>query len=335
MTEWLFVATLFFLLGSHLCSANTAVQILPDTELDALETLYSSTSGPQWNMKECAKLHSGSPWGRETTACSWVGVKCATTARSSAVVVGLNLSSCGLNGRIPAEIHHLTNLTLFDVGHNSLNSSIPNELYRLTELEQLDFRNNNLTGTISADIGNLTALRLLLLNRNQLTGTLPHSIGNLSALNRLSLDENRLSGSLPSEIGRLQKLSYFSCLNNTFAGSLPHSLGYLQSLISFFADENGFSGQLPVELANMTSLRSFSVIKNRLTGTLLDCFGPNLWHLRVTANRLKGSIPNVWNETMPWLRIIYLKINSITGTIPVSLCDLPLIRLDVFENQLV
>ena len=135
--------------GDNILSVNdvsfdcSTVSEIPQSECEALTTLYNSTDGPNWT--------NDSDWLVTTTPCNWHGVTC-----------------------------YLGHVIQIDLTSNQLNGSIPPDLQNLSNLIYLYLRSNQLSGAIPPELGNLSNLLDLWLAANQLDGTIPTNLGNLS-----------------------------------------------------------------------------------------------------------------------------------------------------------
>lgn len=157
--------------------ADTATTTIPQTDCNALESLYTSTNGASWSM-----TWSGA------TPCTYYGVTC-----SGGRVTMLDFFANQLSGTIPKEIGNLTKLTTLELEFNpQLTGSIPSEIGNLSELTSLSFFYNQLSGSIPAELGMLSMLVNLNLSINQLTGSIPPEIGNLSSIVNINLSQNML-----------------------------------------------------------------------------------------------------------------------------------------------
>jgi len=79
------------------CSVATDI---PQTECEALVTLYNSTDGPNWNDS------STNNWNVTNTPCSWTGVICNDDGN----VIWLDRFLMELSGTIPSELGNLTQM---------------------------------------------------------------------------------------------------------------------------------------------------------------------------------------------------------------------------------
>eukprot|EP01040_Poterioochromonas_malhamensis_P021406 gene21406-biopygen7121 len=171
---------------------TTCSQAPPQSEINSLLALYSSTAGNQWTVS----------WNLSTSnpCAGWHGVKCC---RKETVchVVALQLPDNNLVGSLPSTIGDLSMLETLDLSFNALTRSIPSTMGNLTMLQTLDLSCNLLTGILPSTIGHLSRLQALDWSVNALTGSIPSTIGDLSMLRDLYLYSNALTGSIPSTIG--------------------------------------------------------------------------------------------------------------------------------------
>jgi len=149
----------------------TARIVVNVSERFALVTLYNATGGPRWTMSD--------NWLTDAPTGQWHGV----TTDAEGRVTGLELPGVGLEGRLPQEFAHLTNLRRLNLSYNQLTGDIPAYLAAFTELEELSLAVNALTGPIPVELSGLTNLRVLDLSndlfagRNRLTGPVPPELG--------------------------------------------------------------------------------------------------------------------------------------------------------------
>ncbi len=216
---------------------------VPSDQRVALEALYDATDGNNWT--------NNTNWKDSTTEVhQWYGVRV-----DNSKVTQLNLYENNLNGKIPAAVGNLTDLTYLDFSSNNLTGEIPAALGSLTGLTALYLDNNQLSGPISSDLGKLTGLTALYLDNNQLSGAIPPALGNLTNLTALYLDNNQLSGSIPFELGNLASLQFLFLYNNQLSGSIPSELGNLTSLMGLTVNDNhALSGEIPSDFVNLSAL---------------------------------------------------------------------------------
>ena len=149
----------------------------------ALADFYEAASGDNWIRSD--------NWLTDAPLGDWRGV----TANRDGVVTGLDAHKNNLEGKIPPETAHLTELAKLDLSGNGLiYGGAPPELGELTKLESLDLSGNYLSGGIPPELGRLTKLKYLNLRDNELAGSIPPELGGLTELKTLKLAGNHLSG---------------------------------------------------------------------------------------------------------------------------------------------
>ncbi len=200
------VGILFFLTSFLSVKAS-----IPQSEIDALITLYNSTNGDNWYNNSGWKNIDGS--FNITHVDQWYGITLSATGS----VTSLSLQNNQLSGSIPTSLSNLSNLTRLGLSSNQLTGSIPTSLGNLSNLTWLYLDSNQLTGSIPTWLGNLSNLTGLNLRSNQLTGSIPTSLGNLSNLTQLYLHGNQLTGSIPTLLGNLSNLTYLYLGSNQFS----------------------------------------------------------------------------------------------------------------------
>ena len=207
------------------------------TDRAALEALYDAAGGADWT--------DSTSWKTDAPLSEWFGVTTSDEGR----VVGLELNSNGLTGRIPDELAGLDHLRWLWLQRNELSGSIPPRLGELSRLGALVLFRNSLTGPIPDELGSLVNLEYLQVGNNDLTGMIPPELGNLPRLRWLYLWYNSLSGSIPRELGNLVNLERMYLAANELTGPIPPELGNLASLEQLDLGDNwGLSGSLPPDL---------------------------------------------------------------------------------------
>ena len=234
---------------------------IPQTEYQALVTLYNEIGGPGWKEAD--------GWLSDFTPCVWFGVTC-----SEGTVIELNLPDNGLSGSIPPEISQLTNLSVLNLGFNQLSGPIPPELGSLSALRHLTLAGNTrLSGTIPPEFGDLTKLEELVLSsesgQTQLSGSIPPQLGNLKRLVLLKLSNSMVSGPIPPELGNLTNLMYLDLSFNRLSGPIPPEMGNLSNLRSLILHGNNqLDGSIPPELGDLVKLELL-ILSNEQGGTKL------------------------------------------------------------------
>ncbi|GER40896.1 protein kinase [Striga asiatica] len=156
-----------------------------------------------------------------------------------------------------------------------------------------------------------------------LEGTLPQNLNQLEMLENLGLQKNKFYGKMPTFNG-LSNLQYAFLDFNQF-DTIPFDFFRgLTSVQVLALDENPFNQTsgwaLPTDLAECTQLVNFSCSQCNVIGQLPDFLGklPSLTSLELSYNRLSGSLPSTFRDTM--LQILWLNNqdeNGLSGPIDV------------------
>ena len=171
------------------------------SEKQALQDLYNSTNGDQWNKS----------WDLNQPVNLWEGI----TIKDDKVT-SISLLFNNLEGELPSSLNQLENLEVLELSFNKLEGAIPSELGDLKKLKVLAFNGNSLSGKIPSTVGNLSDLTQLHLSSNQLSGEIPQSIANLEYLEILNVFDNDLSGEIPSELANSRNLKQLLVAENNF-----------------------------------------------------------------------------------------------------------------------
>jgi Leucine-rich repeat (LRR) protein len=238
-------------------------------------------------------------------------------------LVYLYLNDNKFTGTIPQALERLPRLENLYLHHNLLSGSIPAFLGGMPTLRSIELSYNNIHHTIPAAIFGLPQLGVLVLSGNHLTGTVPAQLGNMGTLTTLELAHNHFTGTIPSSLGNLKNLTNLYLYLNSLHGTVPPELGSLPVMIFMYLDDNHLSGSLPKELSQLGVLTSFFFEKNRLTGPLDGVFNatrqPYLTLIQVGHNQLTGTLPDSI-FALPQLKTLVLVGNCFHGTIPQSIC---------------
>ncbi|CAK9135773.1 unnamed protein product [Ilex paraguariensis] len=271
----------------------------------------------------------------------------------------LRLGNNSFEGGIPATLSRCFELKHIGVAYNNLIGKIPTELSSLSKLTYLAVHVNNLTGELSSFIGNLSSLKTLSASCNLLEGAIPDALGQLRNLTELGLGENSLSGMVPFSIYNLSTLTVLSLSDNQLHGSLQPGIGMMLPHLQIFEiSRNFFTGVLPLSISNLSELITLQVGFNNFTGKITINFGglknirrillyynklgsgepdemnfmsslvncSNLEYLELTANLLRGILPNSIGNLSSKLVVLLVDQNFLFGTLPSTICNLENLR---------
>ncbi|KAK1392992.1 receptor protein-tyrosine kinase CEPR1 [Heracleum sosnowskyi] len=226
------------------------------------------------------------------------------------------ISTCKVQGRIPAFIGNMTSLTDLEMSGNLFTGKITAELGLLKNLQLLELYYNHLVGEIPEELGNLTELVDFDISVNFLTGGVPGFICSLPKIEVLQLYNNSLTGSIPEVISNSTTLQILSLYDNSLTGQVPKNLGKLSPMVAFDLSENQLSGELPADTCKGGNLLYFCALDNMFSGRLPESYGscPSLLRFRVSQNRLQGSIPE-GILGLPRVSIIDLGYNNLSGSL--------------------
>jgi Leucine-rich repeat (LRR) protein len=272
----------------------------------------------------------------------------------------LDISSSALLGNLPDWLWELKNINTLNLQQNSISGSVPAGIGKLSSLKSLDISNNQLNGSIDKAIRNLSKLETLVLDGNHLKGVLTEShFSQLVCLKHLHLSGNSLAVDIGSEwlstfqleaidmsgcpLGPLfppwlqgQKKLRRLCMSSSLIGSLPDWFwSFALNLEQVDLSHNNIHGMIPSLLSvvnnNLTRdnscSNSFHGVKKLATSQIT--------YLDLSNNSFSGPLPVDFAEAMPNLITLYLAMNSFTGHVPYSLCDLAVLqKLDLSENSL-
>jgi Leucine-rich repeat (LRR) protein len=287
----------------------------------------------------CVDSEIAGTWNKTASpdCCSWTGVICDSSTVSGTRVVGLELGSKRLTGKICGSLAELYHLRVLNLSYNFLSGSLPAELFKLQNLEVIDVSNNDFSGSINRGMCRTsTGIQVLNFSNNHFSGEVPKDLANCTSLQYLSFDKNSLSGSLPESIFQLQDLRELNLQDNSICGPLTNGFGNLSNLVKLDISSNIFSGDLPDVFGSLTRLEHFSANTNLFTGRLPTSLvnSPSLQMLYLNNNSLSGSI-NLNCSAMKNLVSLGLGSNLFHGPIPNSLsfCQ-RLTELNLARNSL-
>lgn len=297
--------------GTH--AEISAVNNIPNSELTALQDLYTSTHGEHWTWLNISI--AGIIWDFSSTAnpCAddWQGIICI----------------------VEANTYHISSLLLPSY---NLTGPLPDTISELTHLVDVNLRVNWLSGTLPATIEEMAKLRTIVLYVNELSGTIPASLSQLSLLEELDLGANKFHGTIPPEFGDLERISFLYTNENLLEGTIPPSLGNLVDLVVLYIGDNMLTGHIPESLGNLTGIEELVFYINYLSGPL-----PTTWdnftkmeYLDFGSNLFTGTVPAIMS-TMERLQYFFVNDNFMVGTIPSEFGDLVRVKeLFFYDNHL-
>ncbi|XP_068639552.1 receptor-like protein EIX2 [Aristolochia californica] len=195
------------------------------------------------------------------------------------------------------------------------------------DLHGLGLSNSSL-GIIPSWFWNITPrLSLLSLRMNNISGSLPTKIiSTLSNASHIDLSYNYFKGPIPNFTSPLM---FLDLSHNQFSGVLPSMFNKMKWLGVLDLSHNNLTGGIPESLASCESLITLNLGENKFTGSLPAWIGtnlPNLRILRLRSNMFTGTIPQLLN--FHHLKLLDLSNNHLIGSIPESLKDLVAMRMD-------
>ena len=347
------------------------------TDRQILTNLFYATDGENWD--------DSATWASDRPLGDWRGVQTNDEGR----VIELDLDSKfdpedPPNVEILGEIHNLDKLQrLFLSG---LEGRIPRELWHLSELRSLGILGDDLHGEIPSELGGLSHLEGLYIGGNKLEGTVPQGLFELAKLQDLWIGGERLhvevsdavetlilSGAMVtlemeawtgclSEYAYYPEYAYYQgqhvYLISIGSGREPpvcddiheEDLNALREIYSEWGSHGSTSNwltRLPVhEREGITTDRNGRVVRLEIYLEADDGPRPSdtmpeaisrltaLEFLNLRDNGIKGEIPR-WIANLTQLRVLDLSENELSGEVPTFLSSMPqLWGLYLDENNL-
>ncbi|KAF7824589.1 receptor-like protein EIX2 [Senna tora] len=261
----------------------------------------------------------------------------------------IDMSHCGLDGRIPLGLGELPNLVSLDLSSNHNLSASCSQLFRgrWKKIQMLDLSGNKLHGKLPSSLGNMTSLTHLDLWYNAVEGGIPSSIGKLCNLTYFDLGGNKIIGSLPEFLEGIQSchsksplpnLKQFSLDDNQLVGKIPYWLGQLENLEELDLSNNHFAGIISeTHFSKLTNLKSLYLASNSLTVNVSSNWIPTfqVQDLYMSSCILGPSFPT-WLKSQKELINLDFSNASISSSIPKWFWDIysNLQRLNLSHNQL-
>ncbi|OMO74701.1 hypothetical protein CCACVL1_16524 [Corchorus capsularis] len=310
-------------------------QLLPETEVETLQTVFSKLQHPnatsisqtfcnetRWNYTIVDRLILSS-----------VACDCSDGNNTICHVTQILIKGHNLTGILPPELGNLTHLQAIDFTRNYLNGSIPSSLSQLSSLTSFSALGNRLSGSIPPEIGDISTLTELILENNLLGGPLPSNLGNLGHLSRLLLSANNFTGTIPESFGILKNLTDFRIDGSSLSGKIPTFIGNWTKLARLDLQGTSMEGPIPStisELKNLTELRISDLGGSSSEFPNLE--GMNMEELVLRNCSITGSIPSYIGQMTP-LKTLDLSFNRLTGQIPDTLENLTKLQYWFLNNN--
>lgn len=153
----------------------------------------------------------------------------------------------------------------------------------------------------------------------------------------LDASVNRLDGGLPSNLFSMSALEVIDIHGNDFVGRVPDVGAPQESLFFFAVQDNSLTGNLPESINNLVNLRHLDVTANKMTLPFPSTMAQlsNMVSLYTGVNGFTDHPVPDFLTSMPNLRELSMKQNSLTGEIPTFLGGLNNLQvLDLDFNKL-
>ncbi|RDX61260.1 putative leucine-rich repeat receptor-like protein kinase, partial [Mucuna pruriens] len=268
---------------------------------------------------------------------SWTGTIPESMYSNLGKLEYLNLTNCGLEGKLSSNFSMLSNLKELRIGNNMFNASVPSEIGFISGLQILELNNISAHGKIPSSIGQLRELWHLDLSNNFLNSTIPSELGLCINLTFLSLAVNALTSPLPLSLANLSKISELGLSDNSFSGQLSASLiSNWTQLISLQVQNNKFTGNIPPQIGLFKKVNYLYLFNNLFSGPIPVEIGnlKEIIELDLSQNQFSGPIPStLWNLTN--IQVINLFYNELSGTISMDIGNLTSLQIfDINTNNL-
>lgn len=250
----------------------------------------------------------------------------------------LELQYCNINGQIPSNIGSMQQLSFVGLGNNNLVGAIPESFFSLSNLVVLGLDDNLLESTIDK-FARFTKMQKLYIEDNLISGEITAAMVTMwRSMVDLDVSVNRLTGPLPSNLfTSMLALEVIDLHGNDFIGNIPDIGEYHESLRFFAVQDNSLVGNIPESFANASELRHIDITANLFTLPF-----PSRMKEMTSLESLHTGINGFTNHpvpdflaSMPNLREISMKQNSLTGQIPTFLGGLTNLKiLDLDFNEL-
>ncbi|XP_030461742.1 receptor-like protein EIX2 [Syzygium oleosum] len=273
----------------------------------------------------------------------------------------LDLSGNSFSGFLPVNLVELSSLRNLHLANNKLSGTIPESIGRLSNLKELHFAQNLLYGVVGElhfeNLRNLTSLDIssnkLILNVSsawvppfqardidlsdcKVGPEFPRWLQTQRNITTLSMSNASISGGITNWLYNISSnIEYLDISSNMLRGQVPRDIGdKMPRLRVLRLWGNNLTGGIPSSLCKLNRLTRINLSNNRLSGRLPRCWGAlqDLWVFAFGDNQLNGQIP----KSLCYLQqlfVLSLKRNGFTGEIPICLSNLPMMILDLSDNE--
>ncbi|KAG1355070.1 receptor-like protein EIX1 [Cocos nucifera] len=271
----------------------------------------------------------------------------------------LDMSETQLSGSLPDWLGDFKILNDLDLSYNSISGPLPASIGRLSALEALSLSDNYMNGTIPKSLGRLVGLVILDLSSNFLEGVMSEEhFANLTNLGYLGLSENQLILNLgqdwippfqlwalhirscklgprfPAWLRTQENIGDLDMYGTGISDTVPDWFWRLFSQINYLdMSNNRITGSVP-DLTDFINLLYFNLSSNYFEGPLPIFYSPNMKIVDLSNNSFSGVIHPSIGKSMPHSDYLSLSTNNLSGGIPLSLCQLGCMVLDLSKNLL-
>ncbi|THU74443.1 hypothetical protein C4D60_Mb04t33420 [Musa balbisiana] len=247
----------------------------------------------------------------------------------------LELSGMNIRGQLPEWLFQLRKLKALYLGSNLISGSIPVSLGQLASLQELSLAQNQLEGIMSeAHLGNLTELKYLYLSFNSLTLKVKRDWLPRFQLESLWMSSCKQGPEFPAWLQSQINISEIDISNAGIIDAMPNWFWSVISTAKYVSiSDNQIGGHVP-NLFHLNDLEDLDLSSNYFEGPL-PYFPSGLEFLDLSNNSFSGIISLGIIMNMPNLIELSFSENKLSGTIPLSICQLlALVALDLSKNML-
>lgn len=287
-------------------------------------------------------------WNLEESMERWDGVVLSPVEGEQRVTQVL-LWGNNMNGRLPEELHYLSQLTVLHLADNHLGGGIPDCLASLKKLELLALQGNNFEGMMPVGIGALPSLISFYIDRNRLSDEIPADIldnvhwsawkeagfcrqqegygfTNCDEVNEIEVRErNILLAVYRATNGESWVNKWDIAARVTeWQGVVTEVVGGNVRVKELNLWDNNLTGTLPEEIGGLTECVQIHIGGNAVTGKIPAGLGnlEKLGLLGFQGNQFTGSVPAEIGGLKDLFRL-YIDGNKLAGEIPSEILSNP------------